>query len=80
MEVEKLDVKNIFEIQRIRSILSSHPDLLSMFELLVIMSNNRLNSDASKEDNKKIVIEDNIEPDLDSDSEDDLDLSEDSVE
>lgn len=69
---EVLDVKNIFEIQRIRTILCDHPDLLSMFELLVIMSNERLNTYSSKEDTKKIIVEDNIEPDLSSDSEDDL--------
>tara|TARA_R110000824_G_scaffold231062_3_gene418843 strand:- start:895 stop:1122 length:228 start_codon:yes stop_codon:yes gene_type:complete len=69
---EVLDVKNIFEIQRIRTILCEHPDLLSMFELLVIMSNERLNSYSSKEDTKKIILEENIDPDLSSDSEDDL--------
>ena len=45
MEIEKLDVSNIIEIQKIRQVLINHPDLLSMFELLVIMSNNRLNND-----------------------------------
>ena len=55
-----MDVKNIFEIQRIRTILCEHPDLLSMFELLVIMSNERLNSYSSKEDTKKIILEENI--------------------
>ena len=69
---EVLDVKNIFEIQRIRTILCEHPDLLSMFELLVIMSNERLNSYSSKEDTKKIILEENIDPDLSSDCEDDL--------
>ena len=42
MESEKLDIGIIIEIQQIRKILIRHPDLLSMFELLVIMSNNRL--------------------------------------
>ena len=45
MEVEKLDISNIFEIQRIRSLLIGEPDLLSMFELLIVMSNNRLNKE-----------------------------------
>ena len=74
MEVEKLDISNIFEIQRIRSLLIGEPDLLSMFELLIVMSNNRLNKDADIIDTKKIIIEDNIEPDLlsESDSDDDL--------
>ena len=71
MEVEKLDISNIFEIQRIRSLLIGEPDLLSMFELLIVMSNNRLNKDADIIDTKKIIIEDNIEPDLLSDDSDD---------
>lgn len=44
MEVEKLDILNIFEIQRIRALLVKEPDLLSMFEILVIMCNTRLNN------------------------------------
>ena len=77
MEVEKLDISNIFEIQRIRSLLIGEPDLLSMFELLIVMSNNRLNKDADIIDTKKIIIEDNIEPDLlsESDSDDDFGVS-----
>ena len=71
MEVEKLDISNIFEIQRIRSLLIGEPDLLSMFELLIVMSNNRLNKDADIIDTKKIIIENNIEPDLLSDDSDD---------
>lgn len=73
MEVEKLDILNIFEIQRIRALLVKEPDLLSMFEILVIMCNTRLNT-TDKIPEKKIIIEDNIEPDLSSDSEDDLQL------
>lgn len=73
MEVEKLDILNIFEIQRIRALLVKEPDLLSMFEILVIMCNTRLNN-SDKIPEKKIIIEDNIEPDLSSDSEDDLQL------
>lgn len=71
--IEKLDILNIFEIQRIRALLVDEPDLLSMFEILVIMCNTRLNSEEKLPD-KKIVLEDNIEPDLSSDSEDDLQL------
>ena len=71
MEVEKLDILNIIEIQRIRNLLIKHPDLLSMFELLIVMSNNRINKKENTIE-KNIIIEDNIEPDLSSDSEDDL--------
>tara|TARA_R100000935_G_scaffold56492_1_gene88162 strand:- start:279 stop:587 length:309 start_codon:yes stop_codon:yes gene_type:complete len=43
--VEKLDTKNIFEIQEINEKLKGHPDLLSIFKLLVIIANKRLNDD-----------------------------------
>tara|TARA_R110002096_G_scaffold3706_1_gene18293 strand:+ start:3653 stop:3880 length:228 start_codon:yes stop_codon:yes gene_type:complete len=71
MEVEKLDILNIIEIQRIRSLLSKDKDLLSLFELLVELSNDRINKKENTIE-KNIIIEDNIEPDLSSDSEDDL--------
>lgn len=71
MEVEKLDILNIIEIQRIRSILKEHKDLLSLFELLVTISNDKINRKENKIE-KNIIIEDNIEPELSSDSEDDL--------
>ena len=71
MEVEKLDILNIIEIQRIRSILKEHKDLLSLFELLVTISNDKINRKENKIE-KNIIIEDNIEPELSSDSDDDL--------
>jgi hypothetical protein len=70
---ENLDLLNVMEIQKIRSMLIHHPDLLSMFELLVIVCNKRLNEE------KTIInlpIEPNIEPNLSSDSEDDVFFSE----
>tara|TARA_R110001606_G_C15249680_1_gene637213 strand:+ start:180 stop:392 length:213 start_codon:yes stop_codon:yes gene_type:complete len=67
--MEKLDTENIIEIDRIRKILREHPDLLSMFEILVIIANNRINEEKSV---LKMEIEENIEPDLSSDSEDDI--------
>ena len=42
-EIEKLRIENIIEIERIEVILSDHPDLLSIFKLLIIISNKRLN-------------------------------------
>ena len=42
-EIEKLRIENIIEIERIEVILSDHPDLLSIFKLLCIISNKRLN-------------------------------------
>ena len=70
--MEPLDVRNIIEIERIRSILlKESEDLLTMFELLVSAANISLNKkDSSYE--KNIIIEEHIEPDLSSDSEDDL--------
>ena len=72
--VEKLDIANIIEIQRIRSILVKHPDLLSLFELLIIVSNKRLNAEEDGE-HKKLVSEDSdedIDFILDSDSEEEF--------
>ena len=77
MEIEKLNIDNIIEIQNIRKLLINHPDLLSMFELLIVMSNNRINAEADKPQ-KKIIEEEDEEPILDSDSEDEL-LSEDTI-
>lgn len=67
--IEKLDICNIIEVQRIREILINYPDLLSIFEILIIMSNNRINQEKIV---NKIEIEENIEPDLSSDDEDDI--------
>jgi predicted site-specific integrase-resolvase len=45
MEVEKLDLANVIEVDKIRKILVQHPDLLSMFELMIIVANKRLNKE-----------------------------------
>ena len=45
MEVEKLDLANVIEVGSIRKILIEHPDLLSMFELMIIVANKRLNKE-----------------------------------
>ena len=57
-----MEVANIIEIQQIRKILIKHPDLLCMFELLVIMCNNRLRNDEEIIDTME--LEENIEPEL----------------
>ena len=69
--MEKLDTDNIIEIHRIRTILKNHPDLLSMFEIMVIIANNRIN-----EEKATIVmeIEDNIEPELSDHESDEEDI------
>ena len=69
MEIEKLDIANIIEVAEIRKILSNHPDLLSMFEILIIMCNNRINKEQIVH---TIEIEENVEPDLSDDDEDEI--------
>ena len=42
MECEKLDIANIIELQRIRELLVEHPDLLALFEILMVIVNNKI--------------------------------------
>tara|TARA_R110002020_G_scaffold386210_1_gene596990 strand:+ start:52 stop:228 length:177 start_codon:yes stop_codon:yes gene_type:complete len=42
MDIEKLDLQNIIEIEQIRKLLIGHPDLLAMFEIMCIIINKRL--------------------------------------
>jgi hypothetical protein len=44
-ETELLDIYNVIEVQKMRQILIEHPDLLSMFECMMIIINNRLNTE-----------------------------------
>ena len=63
--IEKLDVKNIFEIQKIRNILNKEDeDLNIFFEMLIVIVNSRLNSEDAVLD---MEIEDYVEPSLSSD-------------
>ena len=59
--MEKLDLANVIEIDRIRKKLIDHPDLLSLFELLIIVANKRLNEERVVD---RMELEDNTEPDL----------------
>ena len=43
--LEPLDLCNVIEVAKIRKLLIEHPDLLSMFELMIIIANKRLNKD-----------------------------------
>ena len=72
--IEKLDLKNVLEIQQIKKILSDRPELLTIFETVIKVGNARLNTEC-KNSQVEIFIEENIEPDLSSDSEDDNLLS-----
>ena len=68
--MEKLDVKNIIEIDRIRKILSSTPDLLNIFEYIITIANQKINTETPV---VNLPAEEHIEPDL-SDHESDEDL------
>ena len=64
-KVEKLRIENIIEIGRIEIILSDHPDLLSIFKLLCIISNKRLNDCHSDAKIVKLFDDDEREDDED---------------
>ena len=74
---EKLDLPNIIEVERIRNLIDQHnPELISIFELIVNMGNDRLNDD--KELQKKFISTkdddgDDIQVVLETDSDDDYD-------
>ena len=59
-KVEKLDTKNILEIQEINEKLKDHPDLLSIFKLLVIIANKRLNDDRINTTIEEIMEDDEL--------------------
>lgn len=67
---EHLDLKNIIEVEKIREILLPHPDLLSLFEIVIIIANDRVNDEKPSVD---LPLEPNREPDL-SDHESDEDI------
>ena len=69
--MERLDICNVIEIERIRKLLVHEPDLLSLFEILVIICNGKINKEVAE---SKIPIERCISPELSdhsSDSDDD---------
>ncbi len=63
MAVEKLDIRNIIEINKIKELLTPHPDLGTLFELVCLLCNERLNNEKI-EKNINDLLEENIEPDL----------------
>lgn len=44
-KVEQLNVNNIIEVQRMRVLLKEHPDLLSLFEVMLVIINTRINDE-----------------------------------
>ena len=69
--MESLDIKNIIEIDRIRQILTPHPDLLNLFEIIINISNNRLNDEKAV---STLPLEPYDEPDLSDHESDDEDI------
>jgi len=67
-KVEKLDIRNIIEIEKIRSLLVEHPAEASLLEIIIILCNEKINSD---KDLKKQIINTDDDDD-DSDYEPDL--------
>ena len=67
--MEKLDLKNVLEVENIKTILSNHENLLEIFEMILIIANKQLESEKTA---LKMEIEPNIDPVL-SDHESDED-------
>mgnify|MGYP003144117069 FL=1 len=72
MPVEKLDIRNIIEVEQIKKLLIPHPDLGTLFELACLLCNERLNNE-KVEKNIQEILEENIEPDLSDHSSDEED-------
>tara|TARA_Y100000593_G_C4099764_1_gene232653 strand:+ start:336 stop:569 length:234 start_codon:yes stop_codon:yes gene_type:complete len=72
MPVEKLDIRNIIEIEQIKKLLVPHADLGVLFELVCLLCNERLNNE-KVEKNIQEILEENIEPDLSDHSSDEED-------
>ena len=68
--MEKLDIANIIEINKIRALLINHPDLLSLLEILIIICNNRINEEQPIHN---LPLENNVEPELSDHSSDETD-------
>jgi len=71
-KVEKLDIRNIIEIEKIRSLLVEHPAEASLLEIIIILCNEKINSD---KDLKKQIINTDDDDDDDGDSDYEPELS-----
>mgnify|MGYP003659060611 CR=1 FL=1 len=67
-KIDKLDADNIIEIGKIRELLIDHPDLLSMFKLLIIICNKRLNDSRLDQHITAMMLEDDEEYEGETDS------------
>ena len=71
MECQNIDINNVIEVSKIRELLVNEPDLLSLFEILIIVCNRRINEEKTI---NRMPIERCISPTLSdhsSDSDDD---------
>lgn len=72
--IEPLDLANVIEVEKIRKLLVHQPDLLSMFELLIIVANKRLNEDKVCDTNSIFEEESEEEPNLSDHESDEEDI------
>ena len=71
-EIEKHDLNDVIEVEKIRKLLMPHPDLLAMFKLMIIVANKRINQESMA-----FYLEDDLAEGTDGEEEDleeDLDL------
>jgi len=68
--MEDLDISNVIEIDKIRQLLVHQPDLLSIFEILIIVCNRRINEEQII---KRMPLERCISPPLSDHSSDEAD-------
>lgn len=58
---ESLDIKNIYEVERIKNILSKEPKLLDIFNYIISIANEKINTESPC---VYLPIEVNTEPNL----------------
>tara|TARA_R110000824_G_scaffold109139_3_gene256567 strand:- start:2021 stop:2188 length:168 start_codon:yes stop_codon:yes gene_type:complete len=44
-KIEKIDIHNVLEVQRMKELLKDHKDLLTLFECMMLIINERLNNE-----------------------------------
>lgn len=73
MDIEKLDLNNVLEVEFIKNKLNEDKKLLDFFMLLLDVANKKINKEEVYSANHTITIEENVEPELsDHESDDEL--------
>ena len=67
--MEDLELENVIEIEHIQRLLAPHPQLLELFQLLINISNTRINKEATCVDLPLEEHQDTILSDHESDDE-----------